>query len=232
MPSAITTITMPLYLNVSVNCYLVQTDDAFVLIDTGSRRHRATIEQALADAGCHIGLLRMITLTHGDFDHSGNAAYLSRKYDTAVAMHVDDADMVIHGDMLANRKNPPWYMRGIMRPLMRQFYTLPQADRFIPDLYLEDGDDLTEQGIAAHVVHIPGHSAGSIGILTSDGSLFCGDLLGNIKQPDVWILIVDEDAAQTSIATLQSLDTDTVHPGHGDSFTMTKFAENYQPIDD
>ena len=229
MPSAITTITTPLYLNVSVNCYIVQTGDGFVLIDTGSRRHRATVEQALAAAGCHIGLLKLILLTHGDFDHCGNAAYLSRKYGTAVAMHIDDADMVIHGDMLANRKNPPWYMRGIMRPLMRRFYTLPDADRFIPDLYLEDGDDLTQHGIDARVVYIPGHSAGSIGILTREGDLFCGDLLGNIKQPDVWMLIVDEEAAQASIATLQSLDIETVYPGHGGAFTMAAFAENYRP---
>ncbi|NUQ04870.1 MAG: MBL fold metallo-hydrolase [Anaerolineae bacterium] len=32
----------------------------------------------------------MILLTHGDFDHCGNAAHLRRKYQTRVAMHLDD----------------------------------------------------------------------------------------------------------------------------------------------
>ena len=44
--------------------------------------------------------------------------------------------------------------------------------QIVNDLYVEDGYDLSAHGLAAQVVHIPGHSSGSIGVLTAAGDLF------------------------------------------------------------
>ena len=38
---------------------------------------------------------------------------------------------------------------------------------FSPDVLLQDGQDLGEFGLAATVVHFPGHSPGSVGVLTA-----------------------------------------------------------------
>ena len=51
-----------------------------------------------------------------------------------------------------------------------------KKERFTPDLYIEDGDDLSEYGFDAIILYIPGHSKGSIGILTADGDLICGEI--------------------------------------------------------
>ncbi|HWR70506.1 MAG TPA: MBL fold metallo-hydrolase, partial [Dehalococcoidia bacterium] len=56
-----------------VNCYLIETDSGFVLIDTGASNRRKDIEKELESAGCKPGDLKLIILTHGDFDHMGNA---------------------------------------------------------------------------------------------------------------------------------------------------------------
>jgi len=87
---------------VSVNCYLVRTGDGFILIDTGRTNKRSAIEKELESAGCQPGNLTLIVLTHGDFDHCGNAAYLRKKFGTQIAMHKDDSGMVERGDMLWN----------------------------------------------------------------------------------------------------------------------------------
>jgi len=71
----------------SVNCYLVKTNAGYVLIDTESSNQRAALEQELRNAGCQSGQLKLIILTHGDFDHTGNAAYLRHKFDAPLAMH-------------------------------------------------------------------------------------------------------------------------------------------------
>ena len=63
----------------SVNCYIVETDSGFVLIDTGASNRRSQLEKELESAGCKPGDLKLIILTHGDFDHTGNAAYLRRQ---------------------------------------------------------------------------------------------------------------------------------------------------------
>ena len=43
-------------------------------------------------------MLRLIVLTHGDYDHAGNAAYLREKYGSKVAMHRDDSGRVERAD--------------------------------------------------------------------------------------------------------------------------------------
>jgi hydroxyacylglutathione hydrolase len=90
-----------------VNCHLVKTGDGYILIDTGSPTKRDHLKKGLESAGCKPGNLKLIILTHGDFDHAGNAAYLREKYGTKIALHQDDSGMVENGDMNWNRKAKP-----------------------------------------------------------------------------------------------------------------------------
>ena len=219
----IKTIAKPFILNVSVNCYLVRISDGFILIDTGRTNKRNAIEKELESADCHPGNLKLIVLTHGDFDHSGNAAYLSKKFGSQIAMHKDDSGMVEHGDMLWNRNKKNILVRMTSKLLFR----LSKSDRFKPDLYIDERYDFSEIGFDAKVLEIPGHSQGSIGILTSSGELFCGDLLANVGKPDVWSIIDDSDAAYASIEKLKSLQISTVFPGHGPPFPMDLFMKTH-----
>jgi glyoxylase-like metal-dependent hydrolase (beta-lactamase superfamily II) len=36
------------------------------------------------------GKLNLILITHGDFDHTGNAAFISGRFRLKTAMHLDD----------------------------------------------------------------------------------------------------------------------------------------------
>ncbi len=76
----------------------------FILIDTGCSNKLAYLEKELEILGCSPGNLKLIILTHGDFNHSGNSAYLSRKFNAKIAMHGDDSGMIEHGDIFWNRK--------------------------------------------------------------------------------------------------------------------------------
>jgi len=207
-------ITTPFMFNIPVNCYLVSDSSGFILIDTAMRRQRASVEKALERAGCTPGKLRLILLTHGDFDHCANAAYFRKKYGAKIAMHCDDVGMPRDGNMFYNRKAP----NPIMKAIFGLIVALPKADRFEPDISLKDGDDLTSYGLNARVVELPGHSRGNIGVLTPEGDLFCGDLLGNLKKPELWSLIDDQSAAAASLEKLKRLPITTVYPGHGKPF--------------
>jgi len=223
MTLEINTITMPFVFNVSVNCYLVRTGDGFVLIDSGRTNKRGAIEKELESAGCRPGNLGLIVLTHGDFDHCGNAAYLRRKFGAQIAMHRDDSGMVERGDMLSNRNK----QNILFRVIFRLFIRLSKSDRFKPDLYIDEGYDFSGYGFEARVLDIPGHSKGSIGILTATGDLFCGDLLANVDKPDMWSIIDDSVAAHASVEKLKSLQINTVYPGHGQPFPMELFMKTH-----
>jgi glyoxylase-like metal-dependent hydrolase (beta-lactamase superfamily II) len=95
-----------------------------------------------------------------------------------------------------------------------------QFEKFKPDILLEDGRDLSSFGLSASVVSIPGHSKGSIGVLTAGGDLFCGDLLRNMTGNPSFPMIDDMTAARASIDKLRKLPVKEVYPGHGKPFTM------------
>jgi glyoxylase-like metal-dependent hydrolase (beta-lactamase superfamily II) len=212
-------------INVGVNCFLLHADEGFVLIDTGFRGRRKTVLAALDAAGCRPGGLRLVALTHGDTDHAGNAAFLQDEYGAPIAMHAADAQIARTGDMGHGRSESPDWQSPVFGAMVRivGFFERVRGieegfDTFEPDVLLDDGESLAEYGLDATVLHLPGHSAGSIGVLTADGELFCGDLLANMARPAKHFMIDDMDAGQRSIDRLSSLGIDTVYPGHGRPF--------------
>jgi glyoxylase-like metal-dependent hydrolase (beta-lactamase superfamily II) len=217
VPSAIKIITLPLPLRTgNVNCYLIEVGGHHVLVDTGGSNARKQFMQRLQSAGCTRDSLELVVLTHGDFDHIGNAAYIRSALGARLAMHPGDLGMAERGDMFSNRKKPSLILRALL-PLFSPF---GEAQRFTPDLLLQDGLDLSSYGFPATVVHLPGHSLGSAGLLTADGDLLCGDLLGSTKGPALNSLMDDPRTAAESLARLRALKIVRVYPGHGPPFTM------------
>ncbi len=91
-----------------------------------------------------------------------------------------------------------------MRKLAPILFGFGKSQRFRPDFYLDEGIDLSEYGFEAEVLYLPGHSKGSIGILTAAGDLFCGDLLESTKQPMLNSLMDDTVAANDSVEKIKS----------------------------
>jgi hydroxyacylglutathione hydrolase len=212
-----------------VNCYLIKAKDGSVLIDTGYAKNRDIIDAALAKAGCDT--LNLILLTHGDFDHVGNCAYLRKKFGCEVAMHADDAGMVEKGDMFWNRE------MGRAKRAIGTLFTLimrirlDDEDRFSPDIFLKDRQHLAEFGFDATAHHLPGHSKGSMGFLTAHGDLFCGDVLTNVSKPKESDLLSNRDDYTKSLEKIRSLDVQTVYPGHGLPFSSDALSNIVQEVD-
>ncbi len=223
MPQEITTINLG-----GVNCYLIKTGKGYVLIDTGFSNKRATLEKKLKDVGCQPGDLKLIFLTHGDTDHAGNGAYLREKFGAKIAMHADDVGMVERGDMSWNRKTKPDKMSFIFRiisSVMPLFIKQDKFEVFKPDLTIDENFNCSEYGLDARMVHLPGHSKGSIGILTSGGDLFCGDFLYNMAG---FNFIDDLSDHKTSLEKFNRLNIKTIYPGHGKPFSTEQFRRKYR----
>lgn len=97
----------------------------------------------------------------------------------------------------------------------------PQA----PDRLLEDGELLTIGDVRVEVLHLPGHTPGSLLYLVEGGAqphLFTGDTLfpggpGRTSGPDAFTQIMDGLQARV----FDRLPDDTwVYPGHGDDTTL------------
>jgi glyoxylase-like metal-dependent hydrolase (beta-lactamase superfamily II) len=198
-----------------VNAYLVDAGDGYVLIDTGVPKQQARLERELAGAGCLPSKLRLVIITHGDVDHTGNGAMLQRKYGAKIAMHPADVDMVRIGPSAGRRSR-----HFLGRVLLWLGNTLSgKVERFQPDVLLEDGQSLVGYGLAAKVLHTPGHTRGSVVVLTDDGRLFAGDTLTNRTRPGRGPFVDCEEDLQRSLARLRQTGARVVYPGHGKPFS-------------
>jgi glyoxylase-like metal-dependent hydrolase (beta-lactamase superfamily II) len=141
-------------------------------------------------------------------------------------MHAEDSPMVERGDMFLTRNKGHFIQSWIVKTI----FGFGKSQRFTPDLDIPEGFDLAEYGFDAKIIHIPGHSKGSIGILTADGTFICGDLLigaGENKNPKLNSLMDDLDSAKRGIEKLKNLKVEVVYPGHGQPFTMDTFLAKY-----
>lgn len=230
MQQEIKTISLPLpYKLGSVNCYLIKTYSGYVLIDTAFPKNRALLQKELEDAGCRPGNLKLIIVTHGDLDHTGNGAYLQNKYGAQIAMHRYESAVVENGDDTLSRKRLPFFKRvfaKILLKLLALIMSFGKIERFHPDFTIDEGYDLSKYGFDAKVVHLPGHSRGSIGVLTASGELSCGDLFWNMRRPAAHSIVDDPEELKASVARLQNLRINMIYPGHGKPFTMDEFLAN------
>ncbi len=192
----------------------------FLLIDTGLRSKRKRLLKILNQAGCRPENLKLIVITHGDFDHTGNGAFLHTQFRCPIAMHKDDSLMVELGDMFVNRTKG----KKIVRKIINKAF---QFERFKPDNLLVDGNKLNDFGWNATVIHLPGHSKGSIGIVTAEKQFFCGDLLENTKKPQINPIMDNNKEMKESISKLTLFAIDEIYPGHGRPFDA-KALENFK----
>lgn len=199
-----------------VNAFLVKAGDNYILIDTGIAQQWNRLETALLKAGCLPDRLKLVIITHGDSDHTGNCARLQSQYQAKIAMHPGDVAMVKTG---APAKHKARTLTGkIFLFLGKLASGRAGFDTFQPDVLLEDGQSLDPYGLAARVIHTPGHTQGSIAILTETGQLFVGDTLSNRTRPDVAPFVQNFQELEKSIATLKNVNAKMVYPGHGKPF--------------
>jgi hydroxyacylglutathione hydrolase len=186
------------------NVYLVVTDDGLLLVDTGLPGSAKRICRFVEAMGRDPGEIRDIVLTHIDGDHVGSAAALKTRTGARVALHELDAP-VLTGER-GPRERTPLVVRALYPLLVK---------RLRPDRLLRDGDVVG----GLRVMHVPGHTAGSIALVRDDGVVFSGDALlsdkhGNVIPPDPR-LAQDPAQASVSAAAIEALHPWLLLPGHG-----------------
>jgi glyoxylase-like metal-dependent hydrolase (beta-lactamase superfamily II) len=197
--------------------FLIRLDDGFAAVDTGLPGSGPAVLDALGELG---GPLRQIVLTHAHGDHMGSAADLVDATGVPVLAGADDAP-VIRGDK-ADTFRP---FTDSERALMESFPPPPPDAPPPPpmrhvgvDVELRDGDTLAGWPERAEVLHVPGHTPGSIAIyLPESRVLFPGDTItalgGRVR---LGPFCLDREAAIAGFHRLAALPIDTLCVPHGD----------------
>ena len=157
--------------------------------------------------------VKLILLTHGHFDHVSSAKYLAKKLNVPIAMSEKDVYLIGNGtESILHGKTPIGrLMSRYSKPVLkRSTYSL-----FKPDILLEDGQELSEYGVKARVMELPGHTKGSVGILTDDGDFIVGDAMFNMLRPTGSRLYENEETMKKSVEKIRKSGAKIIYVGHG-----------------
>ncbi|MDI9887050.1 MBL fold metallo-hydrolase [Streptomyces sp. HNM0645] len=191
--------------------FLWRDGDELTLIDAGDVTAAPGVERAVRSLGADPAGLRRIVLTHCHRDHIGAAGELADRFGAEVMAHRLDAP-VIRGTAPV----PEPVLLDWERSLYEHALTVPVAPPVRVDRELEDGDEL-DFGGGARVVHVPGHTDGSVAVhLPCHGVLFTGDAVAGVGRVMPGVFNVDRERAVDSVRRLASLAPSTVCFGHGD----------------
>ena len=186
------------------NCYLVSCDssDAGIVIDPGGDGQR--IVEAVQSASLRV---ERILNSHCHPDHVD--ANLEVREATGGNVMVHEAE------------------REFVEAPSEQLLLLGFTPRpCVVDATFEEGDEISVNGLALRVMHLPGHSPGSSAFI-GEGVAFTGDTLfaGGIGRTD--FPGGDTEQIMASLARLaRELPPETiVYPGHGPSTTIARELE-------
>jgi len=208
---------------------------------------RGRDKDMLVDTGMGICSLREAALdlleknviavaTHSHYDHTGSM----HEFDTRVIHRHEEMGLTeprLKGSLRAKDFDQGFrdYLADVGYPLKEElitayphssydpgtFRTLPAA----PTWLVEEGDIIDLGNRAFEVLHLPGHSPGSIGLWEqSSGTLFSGDaiydgpLLDGLEDSDIADYIGTMDR-------LKALPVNIVHAGHDPSFDKERLNE-------
>lgn len=219
-----------------VNAYLLKQDGSCLLVDTGGylikdklfNSRREQLLQQLSANGCGADNLKLVVLTHGDCDHAANAAFLRSQYGAKIAMHSEDIELVDHPTMEKMMETFRYrsvflkgfflLIKGKIKQVMQK--TWENFEGFQPDILLDEGYNLEPYGFNAKSIFLPGHTKGSIGILTARNDLISGDIFANVGKPAAAPNAFDFKALDESIKRIKAMNIQTIFPGHGEPFAM------------
>jgi len=180
----------------ATNCYIVYDEYSRkgVVIDPGD--DAGNILAVIQKEKLHI---TFILNTHGHIDHIGANTILRERTGAQIAIHENEraflSDEHLNGAALLGIPFTPHH----------------------PDLILKDGQILQSGNISLRVLHVPGHSPGSVAF-HSDSALFSGDVLfkDSVGRTDLpggsW-----EELCESIRRRILLLEDETcVYPGHGE----------------
>jgi glyoxylase-like metal-dependent hydrolase (beta-lactamase superfamily II) len=198
------------------NLWHLRGRDHDLLIDCGTGV--SALASVLLD---RFGREPVLVLTHGHLDHMGSAHEFAEVWAHPLERVDDPAPGSLHGPTLAAEVGLDWSPPDLLVTARPHDGYDPATYRVPPATvtrHLTDGDTIDLGDRSLTVLHLPGHTPGSIALFDpADGTLFSGDVVYDDVLLDN---LTGSDPARyaDSLRRLRELPVTVTHAGHEPSF--------------
>ncbi|MHA1266617.1 MAG: MBL fold metallo-hydrolase [Candidatus Helarchaeota archaeon] len=210
----------------SCNTFLIREGQEVTLVDPGCSRHH--LLKLLKTLNIELTHIKNIILTHAHSDHYVNVKYLKKKADPDVYIHHADREFLINLDkyidllfdrkFFQNRSKFHEFFRILeyfahrekfsansktlnLNPVIKGIFDTWNIYQIIPDREYSDNEKLPGE---LKAIHLPGHTPGHCGLLSSPHSLiFCADIDFNKRGPVVSSKYANINAYKLSLKKLR-----------------------------
>lgn len=212
----------------NVSVHLLYRPGEAVLVDCGTAGSEVKILEEVLALGLEPDHLRLLILTHTHFDHAGSAARIKELTGCRIAVHHSEADRLRAGFT----RFPPgtrWKAKvlvGLGRRFARRLGKYPPAS---PDIPVDQELDLSAHGFPGRILHMPGHTIGSMVVLMEGGELIAGDTLFGLEGKQHFPPFAEDlPALCESWKRIRELDVKMCHPAHGRPFSKESFLKEFE----
>lgn len=238
---------IPLKLSVTT-CYLIKTDEKFLLIDTGYEEDWELFRRRLKEANVEFSQIGYILLTHHHDDHCGllhsilheNSAIRVVMSDLCNELIQKGENDLTHGGGLLNKRiaflirHKQDYVSLVLHKKVDKSNNLkfrPYYSRDI-DILFKGEPKLRDIGIPldGKILKTPGHTVDSISVLFPNGDCLVGDAAAHMLPFEgthyCVIFICNIEEYYNSWKKIIAAGSKLILPAHGSPFTVDKLVRN------
>ncbi|MEN8202894.1 MAG: MBL fold metallo-hydrolase [Bacteroidota bacterium] len=213
----------------SINTAYIIKDKGAVLFDASYKGAAKSFSKLLSKSGIEPDEIKLIIISHGDFDHAGGAKELQELTGAKIVMHEKDRENLENSVFHWPEGVTPWgkFSRALLKPMLKKKVAFPPAKVNIS--VGDQGLSLKEYGIPGKIVYTPGHTYGSISIILESGEAFIGCMAHNrfpfVFRPGLPIYAKDIELIKKSWKVVIDEGAQTIYPGHGKPFPLEKILQ-------
>ncbi len=206
-----------------------------VLIDTGMPENRDLLLQKLREHGIQPAEISLVIVTHGHYDHFGNARYFQETVGAKILVHQADAEAIRTGFTGFPRSFN--FLGEAISIIVRTFHAVkslagrPEAPAPAePDILIDGDYDLMPHGISGRIIPTPGHTPGGISVILNSGDAIVGDLIGSIvkqSRPSIPLWGNDLSQLRKSIKKVMDCKPSLIHAAHVKPFKAHEFSDAF-----
>ncbi len=150
--------------------YLLRTDSGYIQFDAGYKHNLKKYLKLLKKNNIRPEEIKLIIVNHAHFDHTGALKSIKDLTNAQVLVHENEKEHVAKGT--SAEVKPHTLFTKLIVPTMPKSWAV--TDPVEPDIVVQDEYSLIDFGIKAKVIHTPGHTPGTIAVITEEGDAIIG----------------------------------------------------------